>query len=207
MPGADNAEYQGKPLAGLHRTVWFSVNRQAWTQKRLNHPIACIRRKELIKSSEPGPIERPSSPPPRHQNAFSPHRQKAFSCRSPWPDCSSSATLSLSAGAPRRTGTDRPFERLHSQQGGQQTLAAGRSAKRPIRGLNAGDPRRPESVMPLAKAGASVTPATRPVTTERISVRVSSLARARSSHRANRNTRNPAPTGSRRMGGGVECRG
>jgi hypothetical protein len=65
--------------------------------------------------------------------------------------------------------------------------------------------------MPLAKAKASVMPATRllrfnrksvapcrrpvtrPVTTKRISVRVSSLARARSSHRANRNRRNPAP--------------
>jgi hypothetical protein len=36
-------------------------------------------------------------------------------------------------------------------------------------------------------------PITRPVTTERISVRMSSLARARSSQRANRNLRNPAP--------------
>jgi hypothetical protein len=36
-------------------------------------------------------------------------------------------------------------------------------------------------------------PVTRPVTTERILVSVSSLARARSSHRANRNRRNPAP--------------
>ncbi len=36
-------------------------------------------------------------------------------------------------------------------------------------------------------------PVTRPVTTERISVRLSSLARARSSHRANRSCQNPAP--------------
>jgi hypothetical protein len=36
-------------------------------------------------------------------------------------------------------------------------------------------------------------PVTRPVTTGRNSVRVSSLARARSSHRANRDRRNPAP--------------
>jgi hypothetical protein len=65
--------------------------------------------------------------------------------------------------------------------------------------------------MPLAKAEASVTPATRllrfigksaapcrrpitrPVTTKRISVRVSSLARARSSHRADKNCRESAP--------------
>ncbi len=36
-------------------------------------------------------------------------------------------------------------------------------------------------------------PVTRPVTTKRISVRVSSLARVRSSHRANTNCRKPAP--------------
>jgi hypothetical protein len=34
--------------------------------------------------------------------------------------------------------SSRPVQRLHSQPGGQQTLAAGRSSKRPIRGLNAG---------------------------------------------------------------------
>jgi hypothetical protein len=39
-------------------------------------------------------------------------------------------------------------------------------------------------------------PATRPVTTGGISVRVSSLARARSSHRANTNCRKPAPAAS-----------
>jgi hypothetical protein len=44
-----------------------------------------------------------------------------------------------------------------------------------------------ESVAPCRR------PVTRPMTTKRIAVRVSSLARARSSHRANRNCREPAP--------------
>jgi hypothetical protein len=44
-------------------------------------------------------------------------------------------------------------------------------------------------------------PITRPVTTKRISVRMSSLARARSSHRANRNRREPGTSGSSRLSG------
>jgi hypothetical protein len=75
------------------------------------------------------------------------------------------------------------------------------------------------SVMPLAKSrGASVIPAvrllrfsgnpvapcrrpvTRSATTKRISVRMSSWARARSSHRANKKCRKTGISGSRRMG-------
>ena len=105
----------------------------------------------------------------------------------------------------------RGVHRLHSQHGGQQTLMTGGQAiaqsgakrrvtlARPCPSCRLRKARQ-ASCQPracFAANGKSVAPCrrpvTRPATANRILVRVWSLARARSSHRANRNRRNPAP--------------